>query len=161
MTSRSAAPTVAAETTELFVALRSVVKKLRHHPHGESLRAVFQGVNLAPRHVAALVHVAIEGPIGMTDLAERLSVSLATVSQVVTELADAGLVERSTDEQDRRRTYVSVARPHAATIRTLLDSRLQPLDRTLHRLEPAERGGFVRGLTVLAEELDQAYGGNR
>jgi DNA-binding MarR family transcriptional regulator len=162
MSPRSAAPAVSAETTELFVALGGVVKRLRRHPvQTEALQAAVQGGAPAPRHVAALIHVAVDGPIGMTELADKLTISVATVSQVVTDLADWGLVERQTDPADRRRTYVTVAAEHAATIRSLLDARLRPLERTLARLEPDERTAFVRGLTVLAEELDTAGEGTR
>jgi DNA-binding MarR family transcriptional regulator len=147
-----------AETTELFMALGAVVKRLRHNPlpADEGLRSALQGMAPAPRHIVALVQVATDGPVGMSELAERLSISLATTSQVVTDLADWGLVERSTDDTDRRRTFVTVAPEHAVTIRALLDSRLRPLERALRRLEPDERAAFLRGLTVLGDELDHA-----
>jgi DNA-binding MarR family transcriptional regulator len=142
-----------AEATDLFLALGAVIKRLRRNPlpPHESLA----DVSPAPRHVAALVQVASEGRIGMSELAERLSVSLATVSQLVSELADWGLVERTTDETDRRRTHVTVAPAHQATIRAMIESRLRPLERALHRLEPNERAAMVQGLVVLAEELDR------
>src|SRR4051794_25557439 len=145
------------EATELFIALGAVVKRLRRNPlpADEALREAMVGMAPAPRHITALVQVAAEDRLGMGELAERLSISLATTSQVVSDLADWGLVERSTDDTDRRRTYVTVAPEHQTTIRALLDSRLRPLDRTLRRLEPDERAAFVRGLAVLADELDQ------
>lgn len=153
-----AAPTASAEATELFFAVGAVVKRLRRNPlpDHDGLAAALQGMSPAPRHVVALVQMATDGPIGMSDLAERLSVSLATASQVVSELADWGLVARTTDDADRRRTIVTVAPEHAATIRALLDSRLRPLQRTLARLEPDEQHALLRGLAVLAEELDRA-----
>jgi DNA-binding MarR family transcriptional regulator len=144
------------DTTELFLALGAVVKRLRRNPlpASDDWAAAMQGVTPAPRHISALVRIATDGPIGMSELAERLSVSLATTSQVVTDLADWQLVERSTDDADRRRTFVTVAPAHQRTIRALLESRLQPVDRALRRLEPDERAAFLRGLTVLADELD-------
>ena len=155
MQSRPGAPSAAA--TDLFIALGAVIKRLRHRPipHDERLREAFADKPPAPRHIAALLQVASEDRLGMSELAERLSVSLTTASLVVTDLANWGLVERSTDDADRRRTYVMVAPAHQATIRNLLDARLKPLERTLRRLETDERTAFVRGLTVLAEELDR------
>lgn len=152
----SAVAAPSAETLELFIALGAFVKRSRRHSHPEhsGLAEAFRKGSPAPRHIRALVHVATEGPIGMGELAERLSVSLATASQVVSDLADWGLVERSTDDADRRRTYVTVAAEHDRTIRTLLDARLRPLERTLQRLEAAERAALLRGLTVLVEEID-------
>ena len=145
--------------TELFVALGSVVKRLRHSPlpgadqaHGGALA----GANPAPRHIAALLQIATDGPIGMSELADRLHVSLATMSQVVTELADWGLIERTSDEADRRRTLVSVAAAHRPLTRAIIDQRMRPLQRTLRRLEPDEATALLRGLVVLAEELGAA-----
>lgn len=153
MTRRS---TISTDATELFLAVGAVVKRLRRNPQaGEALSAAMSGRVPAPRHIAALLQVASEDRLGMTELAERLSVSLATTSQVVSDLADWGLIERTTDETDRRRTFVTVAPAHQATIRALLDSRLRPLERALRRLDTDERAALVRGLTVVAEELDR------
>jgi DNA-binding MarR family transcriptional regulator len=76
------------------------------------------------------------------------------MSQVVSDLEDWGLVVRSSDPGDRRRTLVSVADEHRSNIRAIFDLRLRPLDRALRRLEPDERAALTRGLLVLAEELD-------
>jgi len=147
-----------AEATDLFLALGGVVKRLRHNPlpHQDALHAALHGAAPAPRHVTALLQVASETRIGVSDLADRLGVSLATASQLVTELAEWGLVERSTDDADRRRTFVTVAPAHQETISVLIESRLRPVERTLHRLEPDERAAMKRALVVLAEELDNA-----
>jgi DNA-binding MarR family transcriptional regulator len=144
--------------TELFLALGSVVKRLRHNPlpGAEQGHSAFGGGQPAPRHIAALLQIATDGPIGMSELAERLHVSLATTSQVVTELGEWGLIERSSDEADRRRTLVSVAPAHRPLTRAIIDQRLRPLQRTLRRLEPDEAAALLRGLVVLAEELDAA-----
>jgi DNA-binding MarR family transcriptional regulator len=141
--------------TELFLALGSVVKRLRHSPlpGADQGHALLAGAQPAPRHIAALLQIATDGPIGMSELAERLHVSLATASQVVTELADWGLIERTGDEADRRRTLVSVAAEHRPLTRAIIDQRLRPLQRTLRRLEPDEAAALLRGLVVLAEEL--------
>src|SRR3954464_512278 len=142
-----------AEATDLFIALGAVVKRLRHNPlpNDEALREAMTGMAPAPRHIAALMQVASEDRLGMGELAERLSVSLATASQVVSDLADWGLVERGPDDTDRRRTFVMVAAAHKETIRELLNSRLRPMERTLQRLEPDERSALLRALTVLAD----------
>ncbi|MDQ1686458.1 MAG: hypothetical protein QOC82_3195 [Frankiaceae bacterium] len=143
--------------TELFLALGSVVKRLRHSPlPGAEQGHAWIGAHPAPRHINALLQIATDGPIGMTELADRLHVSLATMSQVVTELGDWGLIERSTDESDRRRILVSVATAHRPLTRAIIDQRLRPLQRTLRRLEPDEAAALLRGLVVLAEELGAA-----
>jgi DNA-binding MarR family transcriptional regulator len=152
---RATAPT--SEATDLFFALGAVVKRLRHNPLPDpsDTGATLNKANFASRHISALLHIAAEGPIGMTELAERLHVSLATMSQLVTELDDWQLVERKQDDVDRRRILVTIASDHRPMIRAMLVQRLQPLQRTLNRLDPDQREAFVHGLTVLAEELDR------
>lgn len=144
--------------TELFLALGSVVKRLRHNPlpGADASHAALGNAQPAPRHIRALLQIATDGPIGMTELADRLHVSLATMSQVVTELGEFGLIERHSDESDRRRTLVSVAAEHRPMTRAIIDQRLRPLQRALRRLEPDEAAALVRGLVVLAEELGTA-----
>jgi DNA-binding MarR family transcriptional regulator len=141
------------ESTDLFIALGAVVKRLRNRPLPENPSLL--GRPFAPRHVAAMLQIAQDAPIGMSELAERMNVSLATMSQVVTDLEDWGVVVRTSDPGDRRRTLVSIADEHKANIRTLFDQRLRPLDRALRRLEPDERAALTRGLLVLAEEFDR------
>jgi len=147
---RSAAPTAA----EAMTALVSVVRRLRHTPipvdpaASEHWKASF-----APRHLAALLHIAGDEPISVSALAERLGVSLATTSQLVTDLADGGMVERYDDPGDRRRTLVRVADRHRTTIDAMLDSRLRPMERALARMRPAEQKAFLVGLQHLEREL--------
>lgn len=141
-------------TTDLFIALGAVIKRIKHRPIPE--HPELAGVPFAPRHVSAMLQIAQDAPIGMSELAERMNVSLASMSQVVSDLEGWGIVTRTTDPQDRRRTFVSIAPEHHDNMRTVFESRLRPLDRTLRRLEPDERVALVRGLLTLAEELDRA-----
>ncbi len=109
----------------------------------------------APRHVAALMQVVADERMSVSTLASQLGVSLATASQVVTDLEDSGLVERIEDPTDRRRTLVQVAETHRALADTLLDTRFRPVQRALDRMRPAEQRAFLRGLELLAQELEQ------
>jgi DNA-binding MarR family transcriptional regulator len=141
------------DSSDLLIALGAVVKRLKNRPLPE--HSSLSGMPFAPRHISTLLQIAQAAPLGMSELAERMNVSLATVSQVVTDLEEWGLVERTTDSGDRRRTLVNVAAAHRPTTRLILEQRLRPLDRALRRLEPDERTALIRGLGVLAEELDR------
>jgi len=141
------------ESSDLLIALGAVLKRVRNRPVAEN--SALHGVPFAPRHVSTLLQISQDAPIGMSELAERMHVSVATMSQVVTDLEEWGMVERQTDAADRRRTLVSVAPEHRPAIRQIFEQRLRPLDRALRRLEPDERLALIRGLTVLAEELDR------
>jgi DNA-binding MarR family transcriptional regulator len=96
--------------------------------------------------------VADEG-LSVSTLAARLGVSLATASQVVTDLEASDLVERTEDPSDRRRTLLRVAESHRELADALLDTRLRPVQRALDRMRPAEQRAFVRGLELVAAEL--------
>jgi DNA-binding MarR family transcriptional regulator len=141
------------ESTDLFIALGAVVKRLHRRALTPQQQETLQGVPFAPRHIAALLQIGPDEPTGVSELAHRLDVSLATMSQVVSDLESWGLVERASDTADRRRTLVSVAAEHRDNIRAIQEQRLRPLSRALRRLEPDERAALVRGLEVLAEEL--------
>lgn len=141
------------ESSDLLIALGAVVKRVRNRPLAEN--SSLHGVPFAPRHVSTLLQIGQDAPISMSELAVQMNVSLATMSQVVTDLEEWSLVERKTDPADRRRTLVSVAPEHRPAIRAIFEHRLRPLDRALRRLEPDERIALIRGLTVLAEELDR------
>lgn len=141
------------DSTDLLIALGALVKRLRNRPLPE--HAALHGVPFAPRHIAALLQIGQSAPIGMSELAEQMRVSIATMSQVVSDLESWELVERATDSTDRRRTLVSIAPKHRAAIRTIHEQRLRPLDRALRRLEPDERRTLIRGLEVLREELER------
>jgi DNA-binding MarR family transcriptional regulator len=144
------------ESTDLFIAVGAVAKRLKSRQ--VAAQETLQGIPFAPRHVATLLQIGHDEPVGMSELAERMNVSLATASQVVTDLEEWGLVERVTDPSDRRRTSVRIAAAHRPAISAIFEQRLRPLGRTLRRLEPEERSALIRGLRVLAEELDRAAG---
>jgi DNA-binding MarR family transcriptional regulator len=164
----TAAPDTAPETTagnpvvgsaaaaELMAAFVTVAKRLQRAPLPVSshMMAGWRDNPPAPRHVAALLHVVADERMSVTTLAERLGVSLATASQVVTDLESLELVERVDDPADRRRTLIQVAPAHRELTAALLETRLRPVQRALGRMRPAEQRAFVRGLHVMAEELD-------
>jgi MarR family transcriptional regulator, lower aerobic nicotinate degradation pathway regulator len=102
-----------------------------------------------PRHVGLLVSLAVAGPGTVSELAERLDMSPAHASLVVGELADAGLVERDHDREDRRRIVVSLsdaARPAVAEMRR---RGAAPLLHFLEQLSDREAERFIANLELL------------
>jgi DNA-binding MarR family transcriptional regulator len=153
----SVATTTVAPTTAatLLAAFRTVVKRLERTPMpvDAHTQAAWKQSPPAPRHIAALMQIVADERMSVSTLAARLGVSLATASQVVTDLEESGLVERIEDPTDRRRTLLQVAETHRNLADTLLDTRFRPVQRALDRMRPAEQRAFVRGLELLAEEL--------
>lgn len=58
---------------------------------------------------SALVTVEMHGPMRIGDLAEREGVSAPTATRLVASLEERGLLERATDDTDRRSSFVSVS----------------------------------------------------
>jgi len=113
---------------------------------------------LGPRHINTLHVIATEGPMSVSALAGRLEVALPTASLMVGELSRSGLIQRTEDPEDRRRTIVQVAQDVEDPVRDFVERRLIPLRRALERLAPQERRGLLLGLRALGEEWSAACG---
>ena len=98
--------------------------------------------------------VALEGPLTVSELAAHQRLAVSTASLLVTQLAEAGLVERLDDPADRRRTLVAVVPEHRAESQAVLAARLDPLRRALRRMGPERAAHLLEGLGIVAEELD-------
>jgi DNA-binding MarR family transcriptional regulator len=148
------------ELSELVRRLRPVFAALkRSGPAPASFEEAFQRTSLGPRHAPAVMAVAFEGELSVSDLAEMLGLSLSTTSLLVGELSRAGIVDRAEDERDRRRTIVRLNEHYRADAEAWLQERLVPFRRALRRLTAPERAGFLEGWRVLAEEMSRDTGG--
>ena len=110
---------------------------------------------LGPRHVAALEQLR-DGPLSVGALATRLGLTLSTVSGVIAALDQAGFVERSADQADRRRTNVEIAPAARPAVQRWLDGAAAPLARVLDRLAPEERAAFLKAMDMLEAEFRAA-----
>src|ERR1043166_2631748 len=93
------------EVAELRQLLRRVMRGLwsRRRPTPELMQLV-HGASLGRRHVALLAHVGTEGARSVSELARELGLSLPAASTLARDLEEHGLLERSEDPTDRRRT---------------------------------------------------------
>jgi DNA-binding MarR family transcriptional regulator len=106
------------------------------------------------------MHVVADEGMSVSTLADQLAVSLATASQIVTDLESRELVERVEDPTDRRRTLIGVCERHRDLTDALLETRLRPVQRALDRMKPAEQRAMIRGLQILDEEFSISNKGN-
>ncbi|MFG3702921.1 MarR family transcriptional regulator, partial [Micromonospora sp. NPDC047620] len=72
--------------------------------------------DLAPRHLSLLTYVLFDGPLTVNELARRLEVAPTTVSLMIGDLSRQGVLERRTDDNDRRRTLVAIADAHRKAV---------------------------------------------
>jgi DNA-binding MarR family transcriptional regulator len=110
---------------------------------------------LAPRHVSLFAVISLLGPLSVSELAARGGFALSTTSLLVTQLAEAGLVERNESETDRRRTLVSTAPDYRQDGAAVVETKLAPLRRALHRMGPGRTAALLEALDILAEEVAQ------
>jgi DNA-binding MarR family transcriptional regulator len=146
------------ELVQLFAQVVQTQKRggAAHPP--QAFVDAFEQNHLGPRHVRVLMNLVFEDAQSVSRLAERIGLSLGTTSLMVGELSRAGLVERSEDERDRRRTIVTLHPDHLKTMQLLFRERTEPMRRALERMDPADRATFMDCWRVLAEEAGKAEG---
>jgi len=143
-----------AEAIALFGQVVRGFKRNAGGPPPAPLLEAFQRGALGPRHMPVLMTATIEGPLSVSELAERVGLTVATTSLLVGELDREGFVERSEDEHDRRRTLVQAKARYRRQLREWANKRREPMRRALGRMTPAERAALTRGLRVLDEEVN-------
>lgn len=113
---------------------RAVFAELRHIAH--------------PAHFALLASLAHKpGPI--SELAERLGVSLPSVSSMLGTLEARGWVRRSANEHDRRVVLIEITAAGSGVLREMRAAKASLLRRRLADLPPEDAGALLEGLSVL------------
>jgi DNA-binding MarR family transcriptional regulator len=134
--------------------IRGVERK--EAPPAGLVAALKSNDHLAPRHLVAFAVIAMLGETTISELAEQEGIAVSTASLLVTQLVDAGVVERREDPADRRRSVVSVREGLRAESEALLEARLAPLRRVFERF-PAEHMDLVIEIFhALTEEVVHA-----
>jgi DNA-binding MarR family transcriptional regulator len=152
---RARTPSLDEQVRELIGLFAGIVKGLkadREHEKPEELQRAFDEGSLGERHFPPLIVLSLEGPLSVSELADRVGLTVATTSLLVGELSKAGLVQRREDEKDRRRTIVSLTEGIRKMAEPQIQEHLQPFKRTLERLSPAARAHFMEGVRVLNDE---------
>jgi DNA-binding MarR family transcriptional regulator len=149
------APSIDDQVRELLGLFAGIIKGLkedREEEKPEELKRAFEEGSLGERHFPPLIVLSLEGPLSVSELAERVGLTVSTTSLLVGELSKAGLVDRREDERDRRRTIVSLSEEMRKVAEPRIQEHLQPFKRTLERLSPAARAHFMEGMRVLSDE---------
>nr|WP_106535390.1 MarR family winged helix-turn-helix transcriptional regulator [Haloactinopolyspora alba] len=133
----------------LLLLMPRVVGRIKRLAVPDELRSLALG----PRHLSLLAYLLFHGPMGVNELAGRLEVASTTVSLMVGELSRSGVVERREDENDRRRTIVSIADAHHAAVDAWLSKGFTAWRTALEPLTPAERRMFITTFETYEQEL--------
>jgi DNA-binding MarR family transcriptional regulator len=108
---------------------------------------------LGRRHIGLLAQIGVEGERSVGELAEAVGLSLPAASKLIRDLEERGLVVRSEDPADRRRTVVTLAPETREGVHSWLHERDRPLRTALAALTEEERAGFLKGLDALANAM--------
>ncbi len=115
------------------------------------------GLDLSAPQSLALGQLWEAGPLTIGALQSKLRRSQATTSQLVTQLELRGLVERTDDPADARRTLVRVSKEGRRLMGRLETLRRRSFERVLGGLPPAVRRQLEQALlaTVRALEVEE------
>ncbi|GAA4985646.1 MarR family transcriptional regulator [Pseudonocardia tropica] len=108
--------------------------------------------------MTAITLLAEHGPLGATELARRLGITLASTSVLVDRLERVGYVERSRDADDRRRVTVQVTAAARSAAGTAWLPAITGIDEVCRRLSGPERDLALDLLTRLTAAMRR---GNR
>jgi DNA-binding MarR family transcriptional regulator len=141
--------TTSPESIEVAARLRLAIARTARRLRQEA------GVDLSPSLAAALATVDKHGPLTPSELAERERVQRPTATRIVSRLADAGLVERTSDPADGRVSLVSATQKGRALLRRLRQRKNAYLARRLRDLEPSEVATLDRAAGILEGLLER------
>ncbi len=112
-----------------------------------------EGLTIAEVHAIAAVGLYEANP--MTVVAQRLGVTLATMTASMTKLERKGYVERTRGESDRRQVLVRLTSKGRKAFRTHEAFHRKMVDRALGCLTPEEEQVFVRAVGKVKAFFDQ------
>lgn len=118
-----------------------------------------QPLDLAPRHLSLLSYLVFDGPLTVSDIAERLQVAPTTVSLLVSEMAEKGVLTRREDEADRRRHIVAIASEQRPAIEQWLAPGARAWRQALEPLTPNERVTFITTLLAYEQAISEPQPG--
>jgi DNA-binding MarR family transcriptional regulator len=133
--------------------LRAVIGRFSRRLRSTSAGAA---AGLTPTRISILLTVVRQGPLALSQLAEDEGINPTMLSRVISDLAEAGLLERVSDERDRRAAWVQATRSGRALAERMRRERTDALTLALQSLPDAERRQVelaLPGLEALAEQL--------
>jgi DNA-binding MarR family transcriptional regulator len=108
----------------------------------------------SPLQLAALVTIEGHGPLRLSELARRESVSAPTMSRVLTALDEQGLIVRAPDPQDARGVLVTLSQAGRIRLEEIRTHRTALLACRLQRLDPVQRAAIRAALPAVEALLE-------
>ena len=139
---------LAAEAQEILGLLRALRRDLARNPFADAERSGLTGPQ-----VTAMTCLVTRGPLTLTELSRAMGTSHSTASGIVDRLEARGLVRRTPDEGDRRRTRIVVTDEVTRYVQELEEGPPARLVAALRRASPHQRRAIRQGLALLRKLL--------
>lgn len=107
--------------------------------------------DLSMAQLKVLFALSCSGPLTVSEVAERLSITSPTASHLIDRLVHLGLVRRREDERDRRRTVVELSASGEDFLRQLRQGNEQYWRELLNELDFVDLQALLQGVRALAE----------
>jgi DNA-binding MarR family transcriptional regulator len=143
--------TTAQAVRSMLLLMPRLVGRAKRLPIPDALR----GLDLAPRHLALLAYLQYDGPLTVSQLADRLEVAPTTVSLMIGVLSRHGVLTRQEDDADRRRRIVAIAPDYVAPISQWLSGSAAAWTEVLSALAPADRATIVAAMRAYEAALER------
>jgi DNA-binding MarR family transcriptional regulator len=144
------------EVARLAGGLRTAVVRLNH-----SLRAPVARRGVTPTRLTALATLEKSGQMRARDLAERLSITAASMSRLVEALEEGGWIDREPDPEDGRAQLLSISGAGRETLRKMRVEGTGDLADAIRALPDAERTQLAAALPVLVRLSDELVSSSR
>ncbi|WP_054522344.1 MarR family winged helix-turn-helix transcriptional regulator [Thermanaerothrix daxensis] len=138
------------EREELILRLREWMDVFMVHSMHELFRYV-RGTGLSMPQFNVLMALYYKENCAVSDLSERMEITLAAASQLVDRLVQSGLLERVEDPQDRRSKRLSLTPKGRAMVETGINLRFRWMDNVVKHLEIEE----IQQISQAIERLSQ------
>jgi DNA-binding MarR family transcriptional regulator len=132
--------------------LRAVIGKLSRRLRQTNAGAA---AGLTPTRISVLLAVARQGPMRISDLASSEGINPTMLSRVIADLAEAGLLERVSDQGDRRAAWVEATPAGTRVSERMRRERTDALNVGLKGLPDADRQQIEQAISALEELAEQ------
>jgi DNA-binding MarR family transcriptional regulator len=134
------------------VAIARLSRRLR-------VTAAGSAAGLTPTQISVLLTVVRQGPIRLGDLARTEALNPTMLSRVIADLVQAGLLERVSDDGDRRAAWVQITAAGQRLAELMRRERTDALNAALEGLGADDRRLIEQALPALEGLAEQLHEG--
>ncbi len=144
------------EGRDLMLALRALVMATEH----ERLRLAREVVGIGVNEMVTCGYIALSGPRTPSEIAERLRITTASVTELVDRLERDGLVSRGRHPSDRRKLLITLTAEGQRKSMLMQERFTELLTRAATGLSPDERQVVLRFLNTAAQTIAAGESGD-